>query len=341
MSNSTSLLTLNPGGEYLPPLLAPIADPALSGLMDFTIGPNVLRPALLKPASAAEVIGFIRTGVVVTRDIRPIIKDLRESEYEEQRRAMKLTLPWFSGGIYSKSKCLKDLIQTNFIILDIDDVANIEAKKREALELLDSSLYFVFRSPSNGIKLVYRLRSPIYMPLDYIRTFRYLAKDLAAKLGFKADENAKSQAQACYFSYDPEILVNHDYIPLDWQQDRVKHCDQLEREQAASSQYPVPKNAVDEYQKNWDTAGLIIRYLNSQGFIGYKDWTRCGFALKTAFGEAGLALFELFGENPYYNDDLRHLRKVWNSIPAHNSVGFGSLIWVAKRYGFECETHNP
>ena len=66
------------------------------------------------------------------------------------------------------------------------------------------------------------------------------------------------------------------------------------------------------------------------------DWVRVGMALKSCCGDGvisdaeGLALFDDFSRrHDSYN--ARHTRLAWDSFPLAAAVGFGTLVWMARR----------
>ncbi|MCD8479939.1 MAG: hypothetical protein LRZ88_06750, partial [Candidatus Cloacimonetes bacterium] len=167
-------------------------------------------------------------------------------------------------------RCLGELKQTNFIIIDIDDVEDPEEMKLW-LELLDPSLDFALTSPSGtGLKLVYRMETPITDDISYMRTYRYLADDLLRNLGLKADEGAKSRAQACYFSHDPDLWENPQCKPL-----QLSSIPSTTPSQGLATVYDFPKaekqtaavhdnsavQKVSTFQQDYATAQRIVQHL--------------------------------------------------------------------------------
>jgi len=309
----------------------------------FTTGHNVLKPEYLRRKSREEVIAAIRVGVVDDINVGGIVAKIRAAEDKDARKVLKLRLPWFSGGLYYLKRSLNELIQTNYIILDVDEVGDPEEMKLW-LELVDPSLDFAFTSPSNGLKLVYRLLIPIADDISYMRTYRYLAEDLLKTLNLKADEGAKSRAQACYCSHDPDLWENPQCKPLQLSsipsttpsQGLATVYDFPKAEKpAAVAQNPSAGQRVSTFDEDYATAQRIVQHLVACGEISYDHWRKTAYAIKARFGEYGREIFLLYAQNNAYQDDRESLIRYWDSLGTPTRVSFPSLIWVAQQYGWQ------
>ncbi len=309
----------------------------------FTTGHNVLKPEYLRRKSREDIIRAIRTGVVDDINVKNIVGRIRTAEDKAARKALKLKLPWLSGGLFYLRRSLSELIQNNYIILDVDDLADSESAK-EQLHQVDPSLDFAFRSPSGGMKLVYRLETPVEDNISYTRAYCYLAEDLLRNLSLEADEGAKSRAQACFFSYDPQIFVSDNCIPLCIESlavsqtpshSRYSECTTLSPHyNSYQNCYHSSTDPFYSYHDDYHTATAVISYLSQCGKISYDDWLRTAYALKAKFGEAGKEIFAIYANNAAYNDDYQSLYSYWDRLGAPKSISFPSLIWVARKYGW-------
>lgn len=307
----------------------------------FTLGYNVQKPEYLRKASRDEIVASIRSGELDGIDVKGMVEKIRATTNKEERTRLKLCLPWFSGGQYIFKRCLDDWYQANYIILDVDQVEYAEAMK-DFLELIDKSIDFVFTSPSKGLKFVYRLASPIHDEASYVRAYRWLAQDLKAKLNLTADEGARSRAQACYSSYDPELWESCRSQPLDVsklpveepQAPRAKVIDFPE-----SAVVRTPADTAKTFQsstfaEDYELAEAIVSYLIAKGEISYEHWRKTAYAIKARFGEYGRELFLMYADNNAYRDDRESLSRFWDSLGIPSSISFPSLIWVATQYGW-------
>lgn len=308
----------------------------------FTIGLNVRNPSNLTCKSREDVIESIRSGSVDGINVGGIVKRIRQAKCKETRKRNKLWLPWFSGGLFNRKRSMSELKQNNYIILDVDEVEDAEEMKLW-LELVDKSLDFAFTSPSQGLKFVYRLDTPIVDDISYERAYRYLVADLRKKLGLGADAGAKGRAQACYFSHDPELWENTNCIPL-----MLSSIPHVSNNQGPAKVYDFPvvapqaipheasaeHNNVSTFEEDYATAQSIVRHLVACGEISYDHWRKTAYAIKARFGEYGKDIFLLYAENDRYHDDHESLTKYWDSLGTPTRVNFPSLFWVARQYGW-------
>jgi hypothetical protein len=69
-----------------------------------------------------------------------------------------------------------------------------------------------------------------------------------------------------------------------------------------------------------------------------EDWVRLGMALKSCCGDGalsdaeGFALFDAFSRR-HDSYDSRHTRAAWEGFRPAGAVGFGTLVWMARRGG--------
>jgi len=73
----------------------------------------------------------------------------------------------------------------------------------------------------------------------------------------------------------------------------------------------------------------------TQTKIDYNDWIKCGFAIYNKYGEAGKPLWDSFINNPHYKETQANLDTHWKSFNQVKSVSIGSLIHIARQYGWE------
>lgn len=91
-------------------------------------------------------------------------------------------------------------------------------------------------------------------------------------------------------------------------------------------------NSADDYAK----AEKVVAVL-SKLHIDRQDWIKIGFALYAAFGERGKPLWDMFVDNPNYNDTQRKIDLHWNSFKNVRSITISSLFYIADKYGVSHE----
>jgi hypothetical protein len=319
----------------------------------FSTGTKVTRPGELSRSTLGNIIMAIRSGFVEGQDIKPTIKNIRSSEDPELKKQFKLSLPYFSGSLFQKSRCLKDIIQTNWIILDLDDVEDCDVYKAEAISALDPSLRFAFESPSSGLKLVFGTEFVIRDDATYQAVYSHLANTVEKELGVEVDRHAKSRAQACFYSHDPKLLENPNYRPFNTlnaiaefkpggvlqkaKNEKLNDSCNMRLENAVYSADCV-NNALDSkdyaFTLDYETAKEAVIFLAAQGHIEYGYWIKAALALKARFGDLGRELFLLFADNLAYEDTRESLSRKWDSLGEPFRVKFESLFWVANKYGW-------
>lgn len=305
-----------------------------------TIGSNVQKPAEIERVSIGYVLMAIITGFLNGINISHRICKIRQCQDPKLKSSLKRELPWFSGALFQSSRSNSNIIQTNFIILDIDHVDKPEELKAKAIEQLHRSLKCAFRSPGDGIKLLYAFCEPISLNSNFDAVYKYLATDASEKLGVKVDKNASSRSQACFFSYDPLLIMNPLFVPLEIEETlaTVKAAESMAKAEKRTPLVPSPRltGAVDtfDYENDFDLVTELCKHLIIQGYIEYGDWVKFGMALKATFGNAGRSLFLMFADNPYYNDSIEQLSKMWDSFQNIHNLSFGSLLFIAEKYGW-------
>lgn len=303
-----------------------------------TIGSNVQKPAEIERVSIGYVLMAIITCILNGFNISQRIFKIRQTKDPKMKSLLKRDLPWFSGALFQSSRSNSNIIQTNFIILDIDHVDKPEELKAKAIEQLHRSLKCAFRSPGDGVKLLFGLSQPI-IDNSYKAVFRYLSADATAKLGVTIDKNASSRSQACFLSYDPLLIMNPRFVPLAVEEAAaaIKTAESMAK---AEKRTPLTSTcnarAIDpwEYENEIDLATELSKHLIIQGYIEYGDWVKYGMALKATFGNAGRSLFLMFADNPYYNDSIEQLSMMWDSFNNIHNLSFGSLLFIAEKYGW-------
>lgn len=302
-----------------------------------TIGSNVQKPAEIERVSIGYVLMAIITGILNGFNIYHRICKIRQCQDPKLKSSLKRELPWFSGALFQSSRSNSNIIQTNFIILDIDHVDKPEELKMKALEQLHRSLKCAFRSPGDGVKLLFGLSKPI-IDNSYEAVFRYLAMDASEKLGVMVDKNASSRSQACFFSHDPLLIMNPHFVPLAVEEAvaAIKAAESKSASVKKSQLVPSPRlaRAVEPYdcESDYDLARELCAHMIAQGYIERDDWIKFGMSLKGSFGEAGRSLFLMFADNPFYNDTIEQLNKMWNSFHNIHNLSFGSLLFIAEKY---------
>ncbi len=332
----------------------------------FTLGRDIRRSADHAPVSFAEIEDIIKTGrsESIKIDIRVSIALIRNQSLNEKlRKSHKERLPWFSGSLFRGSRSNQNVCQINYIILDLDHVEFCEQVKDMAIRFFPYVL-MAFTSPSGrGVKLVCKLSRPIIDKGEYKDVWNLLVNEIEVKLGIRADISCKDPARVHFLSHDPHAIIGKGIDGVDVENAiYVQKAGNIEPElphtpdissfelgmeadedleftndkSTRSDAEPIPpyRSAPEfDYETNWQEAISLVEKLAKQK-IAYRDWIRIAFSLKNVFGDRALPLWLQFANNSNYPDDTeKSLRKIWNSIPNHNNVNMGTLIFLGGKYG--------
>ena len=141
------------------------------------------------------------------------VENIRSKSDKKERKFLKeTTLGYFNIGVFKDNYRNDDnLISTEFMLFDFDDLENVQEAKDKLRN--NPSVYAAFISPSNGLKIIFRLEKPITDSDYFSQLYKYYAKKLGADLGNNPDHTSDC-SRPCFFSYDPEMYVNENAIPL-------------------------------------------------------------------------------------------------------------------------------
>lgn len=136
-----------------------------------------------------------------------IIKEIAKAPHT-QANIMKLALPpiYFAGTFIRKEDSGLDKY-SQLVCLDVDDVSDISAFKKEIKAF--PYVYSCFRSPSGkGLKILvfHDYADPKRHPDIYWHIGRELG--LLSRTDLTFDTHCSNISRACFFSYDPNLLIN-------------------------------------------------------------------------------------------------------------------------------------
>ncbi len=379
-----------PDAYLFKPLSQPEADTVTPAIFrhPITVGRNIRRPDELEVRDIAYVMEAIKTGYYEGYNLKKAIETIRKTSNKEAARNAKSKLPWFSPSLFKGKRANENFLRSRFMVFDIDhvgtglpargaaEICSAEAAEQPVTAISDRIgahptqidllkeialaklpyIRYAFRSVNDGVKLVAQFTRDITNERDYCKIYMFLAMQIEWALK-KICDNTHDPARACFFSYDPELLTNHNPKPLD-PQDTYKQaisvmdipwpkgeeCRRLAGDVEASSRRlkekpqdvaSTPANLLpssDDYAK----AEKVVAVL-SQITIAYQDWIKIGMALRAGFGESGKTLWDRFLNNPNYQDTQRIIDTAWRSFSGVRSITLASLFYIAEKYGVSYE----
>ncbi len=159
----------------------------------------------------SEVLQTIRTG----NGILSIIEQVRAVKDQNERNALKAkNLPAFSMGLFENKRHKNEFLKKiQHIIIDFDHVGDRLNDLRAQLTK-DERVYCLFTSPSgDGLKLVCVLDQPITNPETYKQVYEHYTSAISRQYK-QACDNTKDASRMCFVSFDPDLLVNPNAVPL-------------------------------------------------------------------------------------------------------------------------------
>jgi len=177
-----------------------------------SIQDNVFNAKNLRTVSLYNVFNEIRTS----DEISKLTEKLRAIQDEkEQQEFKKNNLPYFIIATFKDSHRKKEkLISSSCFVFDYDHLdENLEVMKAKLKD--DPSVFAFFVSPrGNGLKVIYKLKNAIVDHDIFSAVYKHYAKKFNIDLGVEPDKTSDA-SRACFLSYDPDLYVNVDAIPLE------------------------------------------------------------------------------------------------------------------------------
>jgi hypothetical protein len=287
-----------------------------------TAGRSIRQPGQYEHLYIEDVVAAIKFGMYQELDLGKLISRIRAEANPDRAKNRKQALPFFTGSYYEESRANANVRFACFAIIDLDHVADITGTKKLIMERFPYAVC-AFRSVNDGVKIVVSLRPAICDDAHFRAIYAILMQKIEDITRIKPD-STPDWARACFFSHDPDLLFNEDYLGFS--------CELPSAPVSISCPPAAPLFPLPPTEDDFAKAELVIKAL-AAGKISYQDWIKTGLALKAAFGERGKALWLLFADNPYYNDDTTKLERKWNSFRGSGAVGIGSIFFIGEKHG--------
>jgi replicative DNA helicase len=230
---------------------------------------------------------------------------------EDSKRAIKDNLPAVTvSGTFKEARRIDNVASvTSMLQVDLDKV---DIKKKELFKLHECCVS-AFISPSgNGVKAIIAVD---YTDAKQHRDAVYtVEKFLEENIKVDNDPSVKDITRLMYVSYDEDIFINDNVIPL-----------KLKTKPAPPKPKPYKPKFTDNRR---DDIQEILSYIPAD--VSYEDWIRVGMALKTSGEDRSVwETWSSYGSK-YRKGDCSEQR--WNGF--NNTVGKGTLVHLAKQNGY-------
>ncbi len=299
-----------------------------------TVGIDITQPSVIASRDISYVIDCLKNGRFESQDLRAKITLIRNLTKSPLYATLKRQLPWFTPSRCARKRSNASVKEAWFMIFDLDNVPDIEAVKRKIVSGLPC-VKACFQSPGNGVKALLAFAQPLTRQEDYRLIWHHLAPQIENIAEHPVD-SAPDWARACFFSWDPKLLKSPDFTPLDpaqaLREAELANLEILRAKEAKSLSANNIAKAPDSFRDDFEKARHAVQNLANQK-IAYMDWIRIGMALSAAFGAQGKDLWDIFLNNPFYEDSQRDLDRKWKSFNDIREISLGTLFEIAKRYG--------
>jgi hypothetical protein len=327
-------------------------------LDDITFGDDIRKPDKIYKATLNDIIGIITNPAN-----KEVIAYLRTRPTKEERNKLKLGLKYFLMGKFNGRRSNESMEYMVGMVLDYDNVLR-QAALRQAQgdpfhfiqEMMPKlkNVWAAYVSPSGtGIKVIVLFDRLVKDIEEYRLIYNWVQRLYDDALGLVSDKTS-DPARASYISYDMNMYVNPkperlkvddvlDCVKVREVTSLVKAIDKHDSESrhskldlellscACASSSSVEKN--DGQGDSWADALSAVTHLCQQ-VIDYPDWIKSGMAIYTGFEDRGKELWDMFLDNPNYNQSQRDLDMHWRSFSNASSVSLKSLFFIAQKYGW-------
>lgn len=214
-------------------------------------------------------------------------------------------------------------LQADFDLKDNPILAKHSEEKRSEL-LNDPYVHAVFVGPSDeGLKAV------VAIPADY---YRHKNAWFAAEahfrdvLGLTLDKATKDPMRLCFVSHDTNLSISEDFKPIPVPEDRPSLAPVTTTTSAKADKFDLPPPTAEEIEK-------MLFHIPSRP--DYETWLKIASAVWSvlSFAESVQILNQWSPEEKEGEYHEKHRNRL-------KQVGIGSLIHIAKKYGYQPPAQN-
>ena len=217
------------------------------------------------------------------------------------------------------------------IALDVDGLNGRVSVLREQFAR-DPHVVTVFTSPSgDGLKPVFSLPflrgTQTDMRRQHRRSFKAVEAYVRRKFGAQADPAASDLLRLCYLSHDPDCSINEHALPLDV--DRHFPADDDDPDNCSAD--PMSKEGCDirvATPKECVVAALLRSIPQRPD---YSEWLKISASVRNSLGSDESAIRLLSAWSP--EECCGEYALLLESSPFAR-IGFGTLVYHAKKHGF-------
>lgn len=256
----------------------------------------------------ASVCERIKTGSKCAAEILAM-RHLNSAKRYDERKAVKRTLPAFTGGLYDEynpndknnlhNRNANYYKSSRVIILDVDHISDINLLPETGDETdiarykadivgmeddwLYNNCYAVFTSPSgDGLKLVFAVDKPIYSSKHYKQCWRYIADRYEEQFPeHLVDKSTSDHTRLCFYSYDPKIIIFKNVINLNFLTSQIGNYDSIDPEIETDTGRKVTAKAATKNEQQ--LLLLLAKHIKTPHYKVFRDACSAASNLGTKF----------------------------------------------------------
>ena len=218
-----------------------------------------------------EILNDIKKGTYKAEisDIRHLINNDKKEQSDEQKKQL---LAFTASGKFNNGRSIDKLENySQYVILDIDKLSNIQLEEIINLTRLAPYTYASFISPSGkGLKIIVKVNTNKDLHKE---AYKQVVAYYEQALNIDIDTSGSDICRLCFVSYDEDCFINNS---ADTFEVTIKL---LELTQPIKQSNQVTNNIEDYISEIEKTATDITG--------NYETWRNLGFAISEEYGETG------------------------------------------------------
>lgn len=279
---------------------------------------NVESPTDPKNLELEEYLEKTRDG-----EWEDIVNQCRLIKDKEERDAFKRKMPTTTlSGTFSYRNDSSLIEHSGYLNIDLDHIANISSVRKKLIS--DRYVYSVFLSTSgDGLRVLFKIE-----PNKHREAFKAISQYLWDVYSLPSDPNGVSPSKPYIVSFDPNIYINYDDVPV-----FKKYIKE------------VPVKQINNFVHTSNDFENILKQITGRNINiceSYEDWLKVGFAISEQFGEDGRFYFhEVSRMSPKYSSrvcDYQYTRCL--KARGSSKVNISSFYYLAKINGIDISSEH-
>jgi hypothetical protein len=233
-----------------------------------------------------EILNDIKIGTykVEINDIRTQVNNGNKNAVNQLKKQLK---SFTVSGTFTNGRSINKIeTYSQYVILDIDKLSNIQLKEITNLTRLAPYTYAYFISPSGkGLKIIVKINST---KEHHKEAYKQVVAYYVQALKIVIDTSGSDICRLCFVSFDEDCFINNN---ADTFQVIIKPLEAVKSRRINN----VANNIIEEYI-------LEIEKTTTDITGDYETWRNIGFAISEEYGETGREYYHRISRfHPKYN----------------------------------------